>query len=166
MIKTKYDIKINIDDREFDIVVREPNKAEKKELDLKSAKAREILSVIEAKAKKENELLSEANAIKSEIEINRAIIANADIKDRLALLWENKKLNKRARECEREIANLGSSEESVREFEAVLEESFEFKSKLLIEGAEFLSAVGEFGISHKKIWEILSSHVAKAQEKK
>lgn len=166
MIKTKYEIKFSIDDDEFDIVVREPNAKEKKELDLKSQNAKSILDKMQSLADKETELNSELLSVQNEIEINKEIIANAEIKDKIALLWENKKLNKRIGEIKSEIKNLGDSEKLLKDFEAALEESFKFKTSLLIENSEFIKFINDKAISHKLVWEVLNQKIIKAQEKK
>lgn len=166
MIKTKYEIKFSIDDDKFDIVVREPNAKEKKELDLKSQNAKSILDKIQSLADKETELNSELLSVQNEIEINKEIIANAEIKDKIALLWENKKLNKRIGEIKSEIKNLGDSEKLLKDFETALEESFKFKTSLLIENSEFIKFINDKAISHKLVWEVLNQKIIKAHEKK
>ena len=88
MIKTKYEIKFSIDDDEFDIVVREPNAKEKKELDLKSQNAKSILDKMQSLADKETELNSELLSVQNEIEIKKEINANEDIKDKIAIFLE------------------------------------------------------------------------------
>lgn len=166
MIKTKYEIQFSIDDDKFDIVVREPNRGEKKELDLKSQNAKSILDKMQSLADKETELNSELLSVQNEIEINKEIIANAEIKDKITLLWENKKLNKRIGEIKSEIKNLGNSEKLLKDFDIALEESFKFKTSLLIENSEFIKFINDNAISHKLVWEVLNQKIIKAQEKK
>jgi hypothetical protein len=163
MIKTKYDVAIMIDEREFNVVLSEPNKQDKEELKaisesrLESFKMRDALS---AKLTEKTE----------EYELNKQLIKDVGFEVNLGvkakLLWEQKELNRELHTLRKEISDLDAGSASIDE---ALESLFKKRFDLLVSGADkesLKSVVETHGIAYKELFIELGKLVVEAKEKK
>lgn len=168
MIQTKYDVTVQINDQEFKIAVRDPNRKEKLLLE-KTAKDKTAVFENEIKKEKElNELKIELDECKNLFETNKELLRDGGITSRIATLLENKSLAKKISELEKKRAsyNISLNAQKIDEaFESVAREKYD----LLISGedkATLLSACEEYGVSLQQIWQEIAKEAAKAMEKK
>ena len=109
MIQTKYDVTVQINDQEFKIAVRDPNRKEKLLLE-KTAKDKTAVFENEIKKEKElNELKIELDECKNLFETNKELLRDGGITSRIATLLENKSLAKKISELEKKRASYNIS---------------------------------------------------------
>ena len=168
MIKTIYKIELQIDDESFNLVVREPNFKEKKQLEIKASEHKPLLEKIENLAKKESEINARLGEIAALIDTNNEILRASNLGDKVKLLLENKAFISERASLKNELLSLNESADLINELDEKLEELFKFKSQMLLSGQiERLNlAMNEKNISHKLLWEHLNLEISKAQEKK
>jgi hypothetical protein len=168
MIRTKYDITVQINEQEFRICVRDPNSKEKQLLE---KLAREKTAIFEddiAKEKELNAIKIEIEEIKTLLETNKQLLKEGGITDKIKTLVENKSLAKKLTELEKKrlqnSVNLNSLKIS-EAFEAVARERYE----MLVSGADknsLRAACEEQGVSLQQLWREIGDEVQKALEKK
>ncbi|MGE4510643.1 MAG: hypothetical protein AB7D43_06050 [Sulfurimonadaceae bacterium] len=159
MIKTKYDVAIMIDEREFNVVLSEPKKQDKEEL--------KALSESRLESFKMRDALSAKLAEKTEeYELNKQLLKESGIVDKAKLLWEQKELNRELHTLRKEINDLDAGSASIDE---ALESLFKKRFDLLVSGADkeaLKSVVETHGVAYKELFVELGKLVAGAQEKK
>lgn len=167
MIKTKYFVNLAINESEFELEVREPNLTEKKELELRAANSGEKIKSLENLAKKENALNIRIAEINELISVNKELLRQLSISDKITLLNENKALIKERGEKQKELSELEDNKNLISEIENDLESVFEFKTQTLISaGTEFYKTLRQNNISFRTLWEHLDVLISKEREKK
>lgn len=159
MIKTKYDVKIAIDEREFNVVLSEPTKRDKEEL--------KALSESRLGTFKARDALSAKLAEKSEeYELNKQLLKEVGLVDKAKLLWEQKELNRELHTLRKEIGDLDAGSASIDE---ALELLFKKRFDLLVGGADkdaLKSTVEMHGVAYRELFLELGKLVVEAKEKK
>lgn len=159
MIKTKYDVAIMIDEREFNVVLCEPKKQDKEEL--------KALSESRLESFKMRDALSAKIAEKTEeYELNKQLLKEVGLVDKAKLLWEQKELNRELHTLRKEISDLDAGSASIDE---ALESLFKKRFDLLVSGADkeaLKSVVETHGVAYKELFLELGKLVAEAKEKK
>ncbi|MCI6988419.1 MAG: hypothetical protein MR902_02465 [Campylobacter sp.] len=152
MIKTSYKIELIIDDESFDLIVREPNLAEKIELENKTLEI--------SKKLKEQESINETINLNSNlIKTNEALI-RSDFKDKSKLLLENKELIKTNSKLKKELINLSDLYKD-------LEVAYAYRTSILIDGNKdrLFKTLTNKGISHEALWAEIAKEIESAKEK-
>ncbi|MCI6641971.1 hypothetical protein [Campylobacter sp.] len=166
MIRTKYNIELNIDDEVFHIEVREPNLKEKKELELSVKESKELLNSLSENENKRANLNRQIKENTEMIEINKEL-SKQSIKDKFSLFLENKTLIKKNKELNLELNKLKLPD--FTEIDTKFENALNIKNEMLISGIDkekLLNALKQKGIKNSYFWDILSKEIAKEQEKK
>lgn len=169
MIKTEYKIVLEIDDEVFNLVVKEPNLKERKELEAKAENQNAKFAELEAKAKCESALNAKINEINEIIAINKELIKESKLSERITLLLENKKLIKEKANLVKELGDLNEATNIINVINADLESLFSFKIDLLIFGDDkerFLATIKNKSISSRLVWDSINEALRTAQEKK
>lgn len=169
MIKTEYKIVLEIDDEVFNLVVKEPNLKERKELEAKAENQKAKFAELEVKAKRESALNAKINEINETIAINKELIKESKLSERITLLLENKKLIKEKANLVKELGDLNEATNIINDINADLESLFSFKIDLLIFGDDrerFLATIKNKGISSRLVWDSINEALRTAQEKK
>lgn len=169
MIKTEYKIVLEIDDEVFNLVVKEPNLKERKELEAKAENQKVKFAELEAKAKRESALNAKINEINETIAINKELIKESKLGERITLLLENKKLIKEKANLVKELGDLNEATNIINDINADLESLFSFKIDLLIFGDDrerFLATIKNKSISSRLVWDSINEALRTAQEKK
>lgn len=168
MLQTSYQITAQINEKSFNLAVREPSKTEKEELDKKAQIGKDKLKVLELLAFRAKEAEVELKSIKNTLEINQNLMDDKNV-DKQAILAENKTLNSRIYELEKSSIELEKLSREGAGLENQFEELMRFKSELLISGEDkdkCLAYIDEVGITHTAFWEELKGLVLKASQKK
>lgn len=169
MIKTEYKIVLEIDDEVFNLVVKEPNLKERKELEAKAENQKAKFAELEAKAKRESVLNAKINEINETITINKELIKESKLSEKITLLLENKKLIKEKANLVKELGDLNEATNIINDINADLESLFSFKIDLLIFGDDrerFLATIKNKSISSRLVWDSINEALRTAQEKK
>lgn len=159
MIKTKYDVTIAIDEREFNVVLSEPKKQDKEELKALSESRLETFKMRDALSAK----LAEKT---EEYELNKQLLKEVGLVDKAKLLWEQKELNRELHTLRKEINDLDAGSASIDE---ALESLFKKRFDLLVSGADkeaLKSVVETHGVAYRELFVELGKLVAEVQEKK
>lgn len=164
MIKTSYEIKIKLNDDEFELTINEPNAKEKKLLELKKAASSKALDKLEADRAAYEESLKQINHKQEMVTLNLELSKELKEGELIAVLKETKELKSQIYAI---LATL--KEPDFKPLEDQLEDILRYKSELLISGDMkeiFLKKVDELGISHKLLWEEIAKKVGVASQKK
>lgn len=159
MIKTKYTVTVVVDDKEYKIIVSEPNKDQKEQM----------LALVgnQEKEREEYDSLSlTLNELENEFEINKTIIAHGSITEKMSVCFDQKKLNKQIASSKKDLAE---KRKGLASIETVLEDAFKNRFNLLVSGegkAELLKVIEESGISYNTVWMALGEEIKKSKEKK
>jgi mevalonate kinase len=159
MIKTTYKVAIEIDEKTFNIVVREPKKQDKDELQALSVSHTELFE-------ERNDLSANLTKLSEEYEINKQLTKESDLIDKAKLLWEQKKLNKEIYDLQAKIKEHDKSASSSSE---TLETLFEKRFDLLVSGTDkepLRQALDAGGVSYRDLFVEIGNLVIKAKEKK
>lgn len=168
MIKTEYKISLEIDSDVFSLIVKEPNLTERKDLELKAENQKAKMSELEAKAKAQSDINLRLNELNETIQINKELIKNCDIKDKISLLYENKKLVKEKTELCKRLGEF-NADEIAKNLNDDLESLFAYKIDLLVLGDDkerFKGVLKEKGLSSRIVWEAINEAIKEAQTKK
>jgi len=159
MIKTKYDVTIAIDEREFNVVLSEPKKQDKEELKALSESRLETFKLRDALSAK----LAEKT---EEYELNKQLLKEVGLVDKAKLLWEQKELNRELHTLRKELGDLDAGSASIDE---ALESLFKKRFDLLVSGADkeaLKSVVETHGVAYRELFVELGKLVAEEREKK
>ncbi|MDA3046712.1 hypothetical protein OFO10_06025 [Campylobacter sp. VBCF_06 NA8] len=168
MIKTEYKISLEIDSDMFSLVVKEPNLTERKDLELKAENQKAKIRELENKAKEQSDINLRLNELNETIQINKELIKNCDIKDKISLLFENKKLVKEKTELCKKLGEF-SADEIAKSLNDDLESLFAYKIDLLVLGDDkerFKNTLKDKGLSSRIVWEAINEAIKEAQAKK
>lgn len=159
MIKTQYDIEIQIDSENFSVTLKEPNPAQREEL---AELSKENVGLYEKRA----ELATTLKEKNGEFEINKELISCSSLVDKLTLLFEQKKINAEINKLKREIEQV---DKSLKDASSVLDSLYAKRFDLLVSGAgkgALKKVVEEKGISYLLLFENFSKLAGEAKEKK
>jgi len=159
MIKTKYDVTIAIDEREFNVVLSEPKKEDKEALKALSESRFESFKMRDALSAKISEKTEE-------YELNKQLLKEVGLVDKAKLLWEQKELNRELHTLRKELSDLDTQSTSIDE---ELEEIFKKRFDLIVSGTDketLKNMVEIHGVAYRDLFTELGKLVAKAQEKK
>ncbi len=159
-IKTKYSITIEIDDKPFSIVVSNKlTSIQQDELD-------EVTQKHQQSFEKRDSLGAELNEAIEEFEINKHILADADVIEKVKVVFEQKSLNKKIFRLKKEISEL---EKNITSVSKAMEELFAKRYELGVNGADKVSLKKEIvdaGIGFGVIFSEIADEINKAKEKK
>lgn len=159
MIKTQYDIEIQIDSENFSVTLKEPNSAQREEL---AELSKERIGLYE----KRSELVAAQDEKNGEFAINKELISCSTIVDKLPLLFEQKKINSEINKLKREVEQV---DKSLKDASTVLGSLYAKRFDLLVSGAgkgALKKVVEEKGISYLLLFENFSKLAGEAKEKK
>ncbi|MGB3751873.1 MAG: hypothetical protein WA945_09925 [Arcobacteraceae bacterium] len=159
MIKTKFNISIEIDDKPFSISVQEPTKKQVEEMQEVSNKYKGEYEKLDAS---KNELKEAQN----EFDINKQILEYGKVTEKASVWMEQKKLNKKIFTLKPQITE---SERTITSISKMIEELLEKRFDLLVGGADKTSLKKECddkGISFETIIAAIGKLVEKQKEKK
>lgn len=159
MIQTNHTLDIAVNDTVYTVTVRELKPSEK-----------QILETMVEPYEKQNEVVktafAEVEASKREFAINKELIEASDLTQKVALLFENKGLNraivKQTKICEDAIKTLEKLEPSV-------EKAYIKRFDFMVSGEgrnDFEKVIKDLGISYHKIFESISKGIEASLEKK
>ena len=156
MIKTIYDVDINIDGDNFAIKIKEPTKAE-------TQKIQDVAKDFLVDSKRKAKLSKRLESAKKEYELNNNILKqNAKTK----ILKEQKELLKKIDKISDEIDKINDSEVSQSE---LVEKQLEMRFEMLVSGnskEKLHKIIQNKGISYITIFETIHKLIGEAKEKK
>ncbi len=159
MIKTKHDITIGIDDKDYEVTVKEITS------DIK-AKLNESLSVRGAKFEAVDDKRFELAELENSYEINKTILADGSIVDKAKVWFEQKELNQKIFALKKELNKLNTS---VADIDSELEQYHKEVFDMCVSGKHALSLkqkIDELGLSYTLVYQNIKQAVQKAYEKK
>ncbi|AIR80140.1 TPA: hypothetical protein RPW15_001673 [Campylobacter fetus subsp. venerealis] len=164
MIKTSYEIKIKLNDNEFELTINEPNAKERKLLELKRQAGQKDLDRFEAQKVAYEESLRQISHKQEMVTLNLELSKELKGDELVALLKETKELKNQIYAISTTL-----KEPDFKPLEAGLEDILRYKSELLISGAkkdEFLKSIDELSISYKFLWDEIAKKVGVESQKK
>ncbi|WP_455756474.1 hypothetical protein [Sulfurimonas sp.] len=160
MIKTRYPIKIEIDDKSFEIVV--PALMTSTQKDEISAVRDKHLNDYE----KRDAVQLELNEANETFEINKHILDHGKIVEKAKTMFEQKTLNKKIFELKRELAQI---DKTIPDLSKLTEELCEKRFEVAVTGSD-KSALKEYlaetGVSYQLLFSEFNEKVEEAKEKK
>jgi hypothetical protein len=159
MIKTSYDLEINIDSEKFKITLSEPTAAQKKEM---KSLGDEKIAVYEKRNSLTNSLLEK----KEEFELNKLLIKESGILDKVKLLLEQKSLNSEIYSLKREIQ---VCDKDVSSMDEALDIMLERRFDLLVGGEDKTTLKGVIktkGVDYRTLFDAFAVQVKESREKK
>lgn len=167
MIETRFNVPITINEKTFNVIVRELTPAEKKKLDMIADENKVLIEQEDEKNKKmrENEIcLEEAQTT---LETNKNLLELVEFKDKVSLFLENKKLGFEIAKLKREKLSLERADFTKvgTSLEALLKEKTEF----VVEGDEkdaLMHEIVQNNISYQRLWDEIDKEITKQNEKK
>lgn len=159
MIKTRYNLTLEIDNESFNITLSEPNAAQKEEMTLL---ANESSAIYEKRALLQSELDEKIE----EYELNKLLTKESGVIDKVKLLLEQKKLNKEIYALHKCIAEIDKSNTNINE---ALNTLYKKRFDLLVSGADKVKlkeAIENKGVEYRVLFGALGKLVIEAKEKK
>lgn len=159
MIKTRYEIELEIDDTKFKVTLNEPNAAQKDEMKVLAVESSAVYE-------KRDALQSSLSEKKEEFEVNKLLVKESGVIDKVKLLLEQKSLNKEIFALKRDIDEIDKNTISINES---IETLFAKRFELLIGGPDktaLKKVIEEKGINYRVIFETLSKLALDTKEKK
>lgn len=153
-ISTQFKINFTIDDESFDLIIKEPNFKERKELEILATTEKERLENFAKIGKEKDKISIEINELEQIIEANKEIIKIGDFSDKIKLLIENKNLIKKLKELKTEL--LKFNDFNFNDFNSGFENVLKTKAEMLITGSDkvrFFEILSQKGVSFKLLWE-------------
>nr|WP_321321510.1 hypothetical protein [uncultured Campylobacter sp.] len=169
MIKTKYNAKISIDDKEFNVVVSEPSLAQRKELEIKASEQKAKLDELSAINLQREELSLEIANKEKILSINTELLSTLNAQQKAELLKENKSICADILGLKKQASKLSAQLKSGDEINAQFEKLMEYKALMLVSGAdkdELFALIKERGIAFSTLWSELNEAVLKDSQKK
>jgi hypothetical protein len=167
MIQTKYKTSIEINDKTYVVTVKDPSTAEKIKLEKAAEEKLAPLKENVEEERKKAVIDTQIEEIAYTLEINKEMILESKIADKLSLLLENKSLNKRLSELKKERANI--KDVDIKAINDTVEALNKNKFDLLITGEDkqaLKNACEDEGVSFTTLWDEIRKEVLKEQEKK
>ncbi len=159
MIKTQYEITIEIDEDKFGITLREPNAAQREEL---TSLSQENIAAYE----KKTALIASLREKETEFELNKEIISCSSLLEKLPLLLEQKRTMTEINSLKKEIETV---DKSLKNANGILETLYEKRFDLLVSGGDkfrLKEVIKEKGVSYITLFEHFAQLAAEAKEKK
>jgi len=160
MIRTKFPITIEIDDKPFSIVVAEKmSQAQQSELD-------EVTDKYKSDYEKKDTLQASLSEAIEEFEINKHILADGKVIDRVIVMFEQKALNKTIFNLKKEITEL---DRNIVGLNKAIAELFEKRYDLSVSGTDaaiLKKEISDLGIGFQAIFNELGILIKEAKEKK
>lgn len=169
MIKTKYNAKISIDDKEFNVVVSEPSLAQRKELEIKASEQKAKLDELSAINLQREELSLEIANKEKILSINTELLSTLNAQQKAELLKENKSICADILSLKKQASKLNAELKSGDEINAQFEKLMEYKALMLVSGDdkdELFALIKERGIAFSTLWSELNDAVLKDSQKK
>ncbi len=167
MIETRFEVPININGSIFNVIVRELRPAEKKTLEKIGEEQKKILEEQSAKDRKKEENAIALQEAENALEVNREMLGLVDLKDRLPLFVEIKKLGFEIGGLKRERLNLDRSD--FTKANDALERIYKEKFNFVVEGEEkdaLREMVVECNISFQTLWGAIDHEISEQTKKK
>ncbi len=167
MIETRFEIPVNINSTVFNITIRELRPAEKKALEKIGKEHKTLLAEQSAKERKREENAIALQEAQNALEVSKEMLGLVDIKEKLALFLEIKKLGFEIAKLKRERLNLERSDFSQANdaLESIYKEKFNFVA--LGEQKEALKEIlDENNISYQTLWSELDREILEHTKKK
>lgn len=167
MIETRYTIPIGIGGEIFTVTVRELNPAEKKKLELIGADNKALIEQETMKEKNIREVEIALEEAQNTFETNKELLNLVDLKEKVSLFFENKKLSKQIADLKREKLSLARPDFTQANFS--LETLYKEKTNLAIEGVgkeALLKEMTQNNVSHMRLWEEVSLKIDEEIKKK
>lgn len=169
MIKTKYNAKISIDDKEFNVVVSEPSLAQRKELESRASEQKAKLDELSAINLQREELSLEIANKEKILSINTELLSTLNAQQKAELLKENKSICADILSLKKQASKLNAELKSGDEINAQFEKLMEYKALMLVSGDdkdELFALIKERGIAFSTLWSELNDAVLKDSQKK
>lgn len=159
MIKTQYEITLQIDEEKFSVTLRDPSTAQREEL---TNLSKENLAAFEKRAVLAETLREKEN----EYELNKEIISCSSLIEKLPLLLEQKKATVEIGRLKKEIKEV---DESLKNASNTLDALYEKRFDLLVGGTDKLrlkETVKQKGVLYSILFEHFAQLALEAKEKK
>jgi len=167
MLRTKYNITLEIDDEQFFIEVKEPSKTEKIKLE-KHLEDKTSIFKKQIENEKEAETLTiEIEEAEELLNTNKELSRESGIIDKLSLLLENKKLTSKISELKKRRSSIEKID--IKAMNTAFEEVAKEKYEILVSGNDkekLKEYMKNNGVSYSLLWEEMQKEVLKAHEKK
>ena len=160
MIQTKFPITVEIDDKSFSVDVSEKMSSTQQE------ELQAITDKHQSNFEQKDSLRAELLEAQEEFEINKHILSDGKVVDRLKVMFEQKSLNKKIFNLKKDIAD--SSKDSIG-LDKAIEELFEKRFDLSVRGADAAALkkeISELNIGFQTIFQEFSELIKEAKEKK
>ena len=159
-IKTKYPVTIEIDDKSFSVSVsQQVTSSQESELKEVFTQNRENFEKIDSLQNPLNELLEE-------FDINKLILKHGTVVEKVSVMFEQKSLNKKIFQLQKEIAELDRDSLSLSK---AMEKLYEKRFDLLVSGADKLKLKEEansIGLSYQALFNEFAKEIQEVEEKK
>jgi len=159
-IKSKYPIKISIDDKPFSIVACQMMTASQKD------ELSEVTDKHSESFEKRDSLQLEITSYKEEFEINKHILSHGKVTQIVAVMFEQKTLNQDIFRLEKEMREL---DKNIVSLNKAMEEIYERRFDLSVSGADkdaLKKEMQTIGLSYQAIISEINGQVKEAKEKK
>ncbi|MGB7402702.1 MAG: hypothetical protein WA916_08975 [Arcobacter sp.] len=160
MIITKHDISLEIDGVEYKIVVAEPTKEQKEELN-------KFLNQSNDEREKLDDLHSKLTEYKNDFEINKTILEHGSIKEKASVWLEQKSLNKQITKTTKELNEI---KKILTPLDEVMEEGFKKRFDFIVSGEGKVELKKQIedngGLSYLSIIMVIGEEIKKSKEKK
>ena len=169
MIKTKYNAKISIDDKEFNVIVSEPSLAQRKELEMRAEGQKAKLDELSAINLQREQISLEIANKERVLSINTELLSTLSAEQKAELLKENKSLCEQILELKKQASKLSAQLKSGDEINAEFEKLMEYKALMLVSGEdkdELFALIKQRGVAFSTLWSELNEAVLKDSQKK
>lgn len=160
MIKTRFDISLEIDEKPFSVTVNDkPNQAQKQELEEISDKYSAEFAVRET-------LQFELEEKTNEFDINKSILEHGSVLEKSSVWLVQKSLNKEIFALKAKLKELNKNISKLYE---LLEDGYRKRFDLLVSGVDKIALKKEItdkSISYQSLFEAMGKLIIKEEEKK